>query len=572
DLPAVAAVSLRQSAALERAGRVPDALEVCLRALDVVPGDAELAAALLRLAESTKESERIGDAIERLLGFERGPRAAELGRRLVQIREVQGDEAAVERALELACVASPEDPDLLEALIQKLEARGESARAARLISAALEANPGDPELLARLAEASAAAGDNEQALAALNGLLERAPDDVSRLRQRAAMLAELGRELEGLGDLERAYALDPSVRAELVAALEQAAARAEPPEDGVLALKLVDVLEASGELANARARLAEFLSHKPDDLVGFRRLATLDQRLGNAAEALLTLERLAELETGAGLVEVALALADAAEKAERLDSARGALERAVEIDPEHPGLRIRLEALYSATGAFRELGELLLQQAAVAPDETTRLPLVLRAAEALLQPGGDAETAVRVLEVARQDNASSIEAATLLARSYAALGTPAKGLEVLQGVAQANRGRRTKALSAVYEQIANIHLEEGMLSDAQEALGKAFEADSKNAKLALDLGRLALELEEVDAAQRAFRAVTIMRPPGPEGGGALPEEKAEANYHLAALAMKQGDPRKARVLVSKALADSQHHEGARQLLAELDKK
>jgi Tfp pilus assembly protein PilF len=63
-----------------------------------------------------------------------------------------------------------------------------------------------------------------------------------------------------------------------------------------------------------------------------------------------------------------------------------------------------------------------------------------------------------------------------------------------------------------------------------------------------------------------------LRPPGPEGGGALPEDKAEANYHLAAMALKQGDPRKARVLVSKALADSPHHEAARALLAELDKK
>ena len=33
----------------------------------------------------------------------------------------------------------------------------------------------------------------------------------------------------------------------------------------------------------------------------------------------------------------------------------------------------------------------------------------------------------------------------LLARSYAALGTPSKGLEVLTAVAQANRGRRTRA-------------------------------------------------------------------------------------------------------------------------------
>ncbi|HTQ04016.1 MAG TPA: tetratricopeptide repeat protein, partial [Polyangiaceae bacterium] len=183
---------------------------------------------------------------------------------------------------------------------------------------------------------------------------------------------------------------------------------------------------------------------------------------------------------------------------------------------------------------------------------------------------GDAETAVRVLEVALRDAPGSIEAAALLARSYTALGTPAKGLDVLQSVAQANRGRRTRALSAVYEQIANIHLEEGMLTDAQDALAKAFEADSKNARLALELGRLSLEIDEVEAAQRAFRAVTIMRPPSADAGGALPEEKADANYHLAVLAQKQGDPRKARVLVSKALADSPHHEGAKNLLVELD--
>jgi len=570
ELVAAVDVCIRLVAAFERAGRLSDALDACVRGLDLAPEDVVLGDMLLRLAEATGDAERIGDALERLLARERGPRAGELGKRLVKLREEQGDEAGAERALELACVASPDDPALLEGLIARLEARGEHARAARLISSALAANPYDQRLLVRLAEASSLAGDHEQALAALNGLLDAKPDDVPLLRQRASALRELGRELEALGDLERAFAHDPSLGDELVHALEQAAARAEPPDDSALALKLVDVLEGASKLEDARARLAEFLSHKPDDLAGFRRLASLDQRLGNATEALLTLERLAALESGPGLVEVALALADAAEKAEQLETARPALERALEVDPEHPVLRARLEALYSSSGAWRELGELLLQQAALVAEDSERIALVLRAAEALLMPGGDAETAVRVLEVALRDTPGSIEAAALLARSYAAVGTPSKGLDVLQSVAQANRGRRTRALSAVYEQIANIHLEEGMLTDAQDALSKAFEADSKNARLALDLGRLSLEIDEVEAAQRAFRAVTIMRPPTPDAGGALPEEKAEANFHLAALAQKQGDPRKARVLVSKALADSPHHEAAKNLLAELD--
>ncbi len=124
----------------------------------------------------------------------------------------------------------------------------------------------------------------------------------------------------------------------------------------------------------------------------------------------------------------------------------------------------------------------------------------------------------------------------------------------------------------MFEQIATIHLGEGFLTDALDALSKAFESDSKNARLALDMGRLAMELDQLDVAQRAYRAVTILRPPGPEGGGALPEDKAEANYQLAAISRKQGDVRKARVLVSKALADSPTHEQARLLLTELDQK
>jgi tetratricopeptide (TPR) repeat protein len=524
------------------------------------------------LAEASGDAERTADALERLLETERGPEAAERAQRLVQLREKLGDQDGAERALELACIVSPGDVQLLEGLLARLEQRGEQARAARLVARALEEQPGDRRLLERLAKAHIAAGDPELALGALDSLIESSPDDVGFLKARAEALKDLGREREALADLERAYALDPALANELVRALEQAAARAVAPDDTELALRLVDVLEQSGDLAAARARLAEFLSHKPEDLAGFRRLAALDQRLGNVDQALVTLERLASLETGSGLVDVALGLYDAAQKALRLEVARPALERALELEPEHAELRQKLEALYVESRAWRELGELLLQRAAVVADPGERLALVLRAAEALLEPNGDVETAIKVLEVARGESPASIEAATLLARAYAAADQSARGIEVLTAVAQANRGRRSRALAGVYEQIANIHLGEGFLSDALEALSKAFESDSKNARLAMDLGRLALELDELDVAQRAYRAVTIMRAPGAEGGGAEPEEKAEANYQLAAISKKQGDVRKARVLVSKALADSPAHEQARALLAELDQK
>jgi hypothetical protein len=84
------------------------------------------------------------------------------------------------------------------------------------------------------------------------------------------------------------------------------------------------------------------------------------------------------------------------------------------------------------------------------------------------------------------------------------------------------------------------------------------------------LGQLAVEIDEDELAQRAFRAVSIMKPPAPGStDGAAPEAKADANYFLAVLARKSGDPRKAKVLVAKALAEKSDHAGARQLLAEL---
>jgi len=110
------------------------------------------------------------------------------------------------------------------------------------------------------------------------------------------------------------------------------------------------------------------------------------------------------------------------------------------------------------------------------------------------------------------------------------------------------------------------------LTDALQALTKAFELDMKNGKLAIRLGELAVEIDENEIAQRAFRAVTIMKPLVAETNeGATSEMKADANYYLAAIARKLGDPRKAKVLASKALTEKSDHERARQLLSEIEK-
>ena len=52
--------------------------------------------------------------------------------------------------------------------------------------------------------------------------------------------------------------------------------------------------------------------------------------------------------------------------------------------------------------------------------------------------------------------------------------------------------------------------------------------------------------------------------------GSTAEAKADAQYYLAAIARQQGDERKARILVSKALSANPDHERAKQLAEELD--
>jgi hypothetical protein len=95
--------------------------------------------------------------------------------------------------------------------------------------------------------------------------------------------------------------------------------------------------------------------------------------------------------------------------------------------------------------------------------------------------------------------------------------------------------------------------------------------DLRNGALATRLGQLALELDDLDVATRAFRAVTMMRnSEGDPTEGSTVDAKADAQYYLAAIARQQGDQRKAKILVAKALNANPEHDRALQLASELD--
>jgi tetratricopeptide (TPR) repeat protein len=195
---------------------------------------------------------------------------------------------------------------------------------------------------------------------------------------------------------------------------------------------------------------------------------------------------------------------------------------------------------------------------------------LLRGAELLLGRDGDPNEALEVLEEARRLSPENTERAVLLARAETVLGRVDRAKEALRAVIAAHRGRRSRDVSLVYRELSTIELEEGDLSAALESLSKAFDLDSKNGDLAMQLGYLALDVDDPAAAAKAFRSVTMMRPKiAGSNEGASAEAKAVGYYHLARIAETQGDVRRARLMASKAVSENPNHAEAQALLQEL---
>ncbi len=570
DLEAVVTISLRIAGLQEERGRLDAAFDAYRSVLDWSARNRPALEAVVRLAEVRKDPYSQADALESLLEGVTGQEAVPLAERLVAIRRELHDADGIDRALALAFAAAPGHEAFREELIARYVEREDHLAVLDVLKRAVEVNAKDSALVRRLIAAYRAAGQPEQALAMLQEVLAAEKASASLLPQRAALLGELGREEEALADAERAHAIGLVSDEELVSALERVSVGAPPERALELGLRLVSVLEARGDLASARGRLTELLERHPDHAAAWRRLAELSGRAEDWDGALVAFQRLVALEQGEGLVDAALGLYDAAYRANRLADALEGLERALAAAPGHAIVRARLQEAYEAVGDHRGLARMLESESAQAADPGDAFALLLRAGALLLEPDGDPQEALRVLEAARALGTDSFDAVVLLARALGALGRTEEGMNLLRETIEANRGKRLKGLAVVHVELSRFHLEDGMLTDAMDALQRGFDMDPRNATIAMQLGQLGLEMEEYETAAKAFRAATMMRPYDPATGeGITSAAKADAQYCLAWLAFNEGDARKAKVLANKALAENPEHELAKTLLAEV---
>jgi tetratricopeptide (TPR) repeat protein len=616
DVAAVVQLSLRLGALLEQQWDEQGALDAYHAALEWAPKNAEVLRQIVRLGMARDDSLTLGDALDALLSVEEdvGKDAVEYALHLAKIRSDHEDPEGAVGALEKGWRSRPGDARLRDELVRRYtdagawhklaevhvadaEARAsleeklailrgaadmlreraeDQAAAAEILLRALEVDLGNREVLTALIEAFGATRQHARAVDAIGRVIAASPADPWLYRTRAGLFEALGRDQAALLDLERAYEKSGGEHAEaLIAALGRAtalcAAKTTPEARATLRglrLRLAAVLAQAGEIDRARSELTEIIRGDARDRTALHALALLEESTGNWAGASAIYSRLVSLEDGEALVDTALRLADACERGDRLGDAHDALERARRVAPDNADVNERLRQVYAATGRGRELATLLLDDASRATDPAARFAHLMHAGRLLMAADGEADAAASVFAEARALRPDDAEATLLLADAYTIGGRLAEARTVLDAAVTAQRGRRTRALAAVHRRLARLDLAAGHSASALAALTRAFDNDAQNAHLAMELGTLAVELEEHEPATRAFRAVTLMKTGG-SSEGATPALRALAYYHLGRMAFLQGDKRKARLMVDKAVADDPTLEAARELLEQL---
>jgi golgin subfamily B member 1 len=610
DAASVASLASRLGHLLEQRDRV-EARAVYYTGLDWQPANGSLLDALLRLLDGEEDAAERADVMERRLAVEQGPNAESMAFALAQARTDLGDEGAAERALELGYRAHPVSQALRDRLEAVYRSRAEWAKLAELcvLDASARANPeerverfreaatlwrnelndpraaanalalaravtpDDPTLLYEHVNALVDAGDPSAATEQLGAAIERPAEETgvraALLGARSSIRATMGESDGALEDLEAAFALEPEPYAEALGRrLEEACAAASAASEVELVrnlrLRQAHVLAFAGDSERARAILAELVKQDPRDREALETLANLEVALERWDAASATLRRLVGIEEGEAAVEAALRLADACERAGRPGDARGALERARLVAPQHPAVGERLERVYELTGAWRELADLTLQEAQASGDVADRFARLLRAGSLLLEQAGDPLAAIAALQEARALRPTDPDCIGLLADAFLFMGRAGDALALLDQLVGPSKGRRTREFAGLHWRLSRVARATGDAAGELRGLVQALECDAQSGQVCSDVAIRAMELNQLELASRALRAVTLQKTVGPMS-------KALAYQYMGEIARVQGDPKRALTLVKRALLEDPSLEGARALVQALER-
>lgn len=396
-------------------------------------------------------------------------------------------------------------------------------------------------------------GDDDRARDAYHGILDWDAMSLDALRaivricERRGDASDLGDALEKLLTAERGEDAEKT-------ALRLAAVRGEQGDDDGVDRALESGFRAHPTSVVLRAKLVERFESREDH----RKLADV---FVIEAEGLAAKEdRVLRLRKAASILR---------EKEQDLPGAIDILKRALDLDPLDRALVAELVSAQAEMGDY-ELAAASISSAAANLEGALAVELLLHAARLLLASSDGATAAIELIEDARRRQPDAWEPVIVLAEAYVAAGRADEARPLAENAVSAYEGRRSKTLAAAHRALAHVELASGNEAAALAELSKAFDNDASSADIALELGRIAVDLGESDVAARALRAVTMMKITAPGAGeGTTSRGRALAYFHLGRLAVSQNDRGKARLLVEKALAEDGQLDDARALLDEL---
>jgi golgin subfamily B member 1 len=543
---------------------------------------------------------------------------------LTRLREAAGDHAEVVTLLIRRAEATSDGGEAIElrrrAADVSAERMSDPERACALYEEIVEQEPTDVRAQARLRELYGQLGKHQ----ALAGLLTRLVDMAATPEERSALRLELARLqlatfeaprdasetlraiLEEDPDHEAAATTLSEIYetqgddAELAELWKARVERARDRGDAALELerrvRLGEILELRvNDPALALGTYEEVLEREPTHRGALEAVARLGEARGLWEKAAAALHTLSETASGPQATDLCLRLARARKEGGDVAGFQRALERALEADPTNRGVRTELAELHESLGHWAELAALLASDAdllarehgayvppapapvkggSLAPPGPSMAPppahvaeqvaLLRRAADIHLGKRAAPDDAIPLLERAAELVPSDRELLLALCDAYSAAKRERDAAGVLERVIASFGNRRTKELSLYHHRLGRALASLGDKDVALAQLDMAFKIDPSSVLVLKDLGVLALESDDLERAQKTFRALLLQRLDSESG-----ISKGEVFYYLGAISMKQGDKAKAVQMLERAVENEPSLDRAKAMLADL---
>jgi tetratricopeptide (TPR) repeat protein len=494
---------------------------------------------------------------------------------------------------------------LYEEILEGEPTDAEAARVLRRLYAEGERYKDLAKLLTRLidvAESQEPRAKLRLELAELQNQRFKAPDDaIETLR---ALMDEDPSHAQGALLLSQVFeqtGRDAELADLLKAQLDSARDRSDQGAELALLVRLAEVQEGRlSDMTAATEAYEQVLVRDPMHRPALEAVARIAEKRSDWERAAGALAKLVELSNDADGVPWALRLAEAREKLGDAAGAEDALQQGLRLDTANTRLREMLRARWEKAGKWAELAELLVGDAdlvaaanpgarvevvevpvkasvpparagnsmpppAVVPAPIAEQVKLLRAAADIhLLKRSRPEDAIPVLERAAQLVPQDRELLLVLCDAYSAAQRGGDAAQVLERVIASFGSKRTKELALYHHRLARALSQLGQKDVALTQLDLAFKIDPGSVTVLRDLGVLAFETNDLDRAQKTFRALLLQRLDNNAG-----ISKGEVFYYLGEISAKQGDKTKAVQMFERAIENDPALERARTKLTEL---